>query len=439
MVWLHAGCAIEVDGLALAELLERWTEPLRGEADWLEQVRQTYTLPLPDGSRITASIGRPEACLPALQKLWWATREPRVARQIERLSALDPDDPIRRLARAKKLDLRVALETGIATDPDSRWVDLVLPWLDTPPFSNALEIWHAALALLDRHADPRCLETIQIRSQDTPADLMERFGRQAGLSIHHWLTTRSRHGFPHVTAPSHTLPPAVTPVLDAVDTWLDTLAEAHTPRGELLHAAAGGDRDALMVYADVLCTESDPRGEFIQLEQISRRTPEQRARRDELKKQWRLLVGDLAPVALRDGLAFQHGLPVTLAAHPPPPLDLDRVLGSVDWASVRHLEIRRNPQRRAEPQLALALHARRLSSIRLPDLEVFLHLLSSDGSNAAVHEVIVDAAAEGSWMRHPLSLRALPNLRSLTILHHAHRHTHVLAALQRSLPEVTIL
>lgn len=377
--------------------------------------------------------------LDTLQELWRATRAPAIASRIQALSALDPTDPIRALGTATKSTLVQHLIDARSGPLDARWADLILPWLETPPFSNAFEVWHHALAVLDRQADPRTFEAIRVRATESQAAFKERFGSLNTVRLHTWVHQRVRWGFPSIARPIATLTPAHLQALGPVDAWIAERQAGQTLRSELLHRAAAGDDTALFIYADALSVEDDVRGEFIHLSALTQRTPEQRERLTVLMKDWRALVGDLHSVVLSDGLLLRRGLPVELVVRPAAPVLRASVFQSADWASVEHLEIRRNPQRRSDPTLVFAPHARRLQSVTLPDLATLVQLLAGSGSNPGVHTVILREARPGPWERRSHSLEAIPNLKTLRILQHGPRHSRVTTALKRQFPEVKIL
>ncbi|MEZ4319953.1 MAG: hypothetical protein R3F61_20750 [Myxococcota bacterium] len=445
--WFHPACGAKADRLAVVELVERWGTEIPEAAALVKRARAEYAVRLPRPAELTEAVqqGDRDALATGLRALWWATRHPSVAALLTTLTEQDlaetpvPPKPTRGwlagldpanarqsglrivgASRQTKDPLKVSLDTSLKEPPDPRWVDVVLPWLDVPPYANAVGLWMRVLELLDRLADPRSLDAARSLAALPLATVSARFGRVAAEEIGRWAAVRSVHGFPQVTDPAHVLTPAHVEALASVEEALDRHGSARRrgerDRASLLHAAAAGDDGALLVYADLLAEAGDVRAEHIHLELAgSRRTTEQNARRKALRSDWHLLVGELGPVALREGLQLRRGLVVGLAAIPPRAGDLERVVQSIDWAGVERLELRADARGRIETSLAFAPHARRLRTLLVPDLRAFAEVLESDAVQPSVETIeVLDTTEWLRWRgRFPPDGSAFPALRTI--------------------------
>jgi hypothetical protein len=328
---------------------------------------------------------------------------------------------IQAAGRLTKARLERALHQARSDPPDPRWVDLVLSWFESPPYANPFELWHTALGLLDRLADPRALEVVSSLAERPERWAEDHFGGLSGRAIHRWARVRSEHGFAAVTRPTRALADEDAAQLEQVGEALERRERGRQrdtdARARLLHAAAAGDDGALLVYADLLVDAGDVRGELIQLELAGRaRTAAQRERRKSLKKRWRELTGGLAPALLHDGLRFRRGLVVGAVATAPGTADLEAVIESIDWASVEQLELRPDHQQHIEPRLVFAPHARRLRSLVLPSLEAFEAVVDCEAVQPSIREVEVLDPGEYWASRGHYPLDRLPNLERV-ILH----------------------
>lgn len=443
--WLHVRCAVDLHPFAVAELVERSEQEVPGQAAVLDKVRKVYDGALPDLVQLErdARNGRWPEVAEGLRAAWWSTRSPVLA---DLLRALDGDEEgavgrgaaIRKVGRASKRVVVDELVRAARNPPDPRWVDLVLPWLVDPPFRSGPAFWEAVLTLLDQLADPRVLDAVRVEARRPVAELWTRFGRGAGEQVGRWLAVRASYGFPAVARPAHVLGDDELQTVDGIRTWIrrrNQRAEVAGSRVErLLHAVASGERAAYGVLADHWVERGDPRGELLLLERLGRRrTPEQRERRQELLRDWRSVVGDLALVAQRRGLKLEQGLVVGLSATAPRAQDVAAIMGSPDWATVRYLELRGGRQGRAPLGLVFAANARRLETVRVPDLQHFVALLVATEVQPSVHTVEI-----ADWIvRTPpqgLPRTALPGLRCLRV----DAREEVVHALSAALPGVRV-
>ncbi|MCB9675330.1 MAG: hypothetical protein H6737_09455 [Alphaproteobacteria bacterium] len=453
--WFHPKC-VKRDTLDAAELFERWEAPLPEVAKLLAKLRAPYEAPCPTATEVARAADRNDwdAVATGLRDLWWATRDPLPAGLLSELTALDIEDhPVpakpedawlaaldpgdarqngRRIlgvTRMTKDPLSRAVYTACTDPPDPRWVDLVLGWFDDPPYSSAIYLWYGVLALLDRLADPRVLTRAHVLATDP--DLATRLGGYTARIVSTWAGIRASHGYARVTAASARLDASDREALEGIREALERRGsgqarEART-RADLFHAAAAGDDGALLVLADLLVSAGDPRGELVQLALAGNtRTPAQRKRQKALEKRWREVVGELGPALLRDGLRFRRGLVVGAVATPVGAADLERVVQSVDWASVERLELRFDARHRIEPRLVYAPHARRLRSLVLPNVEAFEDVLDAGGVQPGIRELeLANAAGRGAGTNRPYGLSALPGLTRVVLHGHdghvAHR------------------
>ncbi|MCA9568690.1 MAG: hypothetical protein KC656_12650, partial [Myxococcales bacterium] len=298
-----------------------------------------------------------------------------------------------------------ALDAGCreaaASGWDSRWVDLVLLWLARPPFRLSPEICVAMVGLLDRHADPRGLEVAREIAGLSDTAFRERYGGLAALVLPRWAERRAQSGYPAVTRPARALSEAeeaaLADVEEALEAWQQDEEDRLGREASMLHAAAAGDDDALLVLADLLAARGDPRGEWLQIEALG--DPRHRERRKALRKRPEQLLGDLGAVALQAGLRFRRGLPVSLTAVAPRPGDLERVLASPDWAPVERLELRAGRTGEVPVELVLAEHARRLVRVVVPDQDALEALLDLEGPAVPVETVEVLEPVSGRFVR----------------------------------------
>lgn len=427
--WHHPGCLDEP--LVLAEVFEQLGRP---------PSVATGGEPLPDQAARLVRVGRtsdPAALAEGLLALWTATRSPSCATALARLDGLQggsvPARPeaaglvsaapdalaagarIRAIGRLKKVDLVKALARAGREPPDPRWVDLVLGCFQEPPYRFGPESWDAIAAVLDRAADPRVLPAVQRLVALDVGTFRSRFGAGA-VALGPWCVARASGGYPRVTRPSRELSAGEQEALATLTAILEaTSGRQSDGRGreaDLLHAAAAGDDGALAVLADRWSGRDDPRGEWVLLELLGRRrTPAQRARRKELQKAWRSVAGELAPILLRRGLRWRRGLVVGASVVPARASDRDRILGSPDWASVEHLDLRTSPAGKLDLDVAYAPHARRLTSLTLPGGEALRALFTRSGSPPPVTEIHIDGWL--SFSRRPTRTRHWPSLQAV--------------------------
>ncbi|MCB9674259.1 MAG: hypothetical protein H6737_04030 [Alphaproteobacteria bacterium] len=305
----------------------------------------------------TAALARGDrrGAIDALIAAWRAHPSAALGDAIDRLSALDRVVPLGRSALAEarrtasmpaehlqgrlrmhlpQLQHKAAtaiLEAQVERPRDPRWTPLLLQWLDAPPFLSGREFWQAVLQLAAHTADPR---------------LNPRLAR--GLDSMPW----ELHGFisqrvwSFAQAESASWPDPAPIDLSALEPAIAAAERAHAAqdalRAELFERIARDpdDREALAVFADLLVSDDDPRGELVSIALSGQTGREAKRRVRELEKEHGLSwMGDLAPHVLQSGLAFHHGVPTGARVVFKQARQVPSALGDPAWRLFRELEL----------------------------------------------------------------------------------------------------
>ncbi|MEZ4321052.1 MAG: hypothetical protein R3F61_26470 [Myxococcota bacterium] len=322
-----------------------------------------------DAAVADAKRGAWSEAIDVLLSAWWSTRSPEVAERITAISAseveraggiptgraleafvsgLDAEDALQRglaiaaAGRATKSAMPDALSAALTGPPDPRWIDLVLPWFDDPPWQNAGFVWERVRRIVDRLADPRVKPMLDVLRQER-AGIAMRYGWDGAFELEAWVRSHDDAWFAAQLASTVPLDDAQRGALRALDGLLerrlDRTASAAIRLRDLYEAAAAGSADARLVLADLFAAEGDLRGEYLQL---CAAEPDRRVRgrlRELEQHHWRALLGGLAPVVLKRGLRLEHGLPVEVVATSRRPADIEEVRSALEWASVEVLEL----------------------------------------------------------------------------------------------------
>ncbi|KIG14400.1 hypothetical protein DB30_06875 [Enhygromyxa salina] len=303
-----------------------------------------------------------EARLDQLLAAWQASRQPAIAAAIAELGAAlgpslgaDPHDldawhaqasaapaRIRRelLDRLDKTNWKKALaqlEVIAGWPADPRTVDALLALIDRAPYRShpARALWERVYTLLLELADPRTLAALP-----APDTYVRQFPpEQTKRTIARRLTDLRER-----LAELPELPPLTDEETGLLDR-LRPLATAKRPDDEQLLADiyANPDDDApRAVYADLLTSYGDPRGELIALQLLTKPGKPQRDRIKQLLREHQIAwLGELADVALALDLRYERGFPAAIT------LDggasqaaIERLTGHRAWRTVTALDVR---------------------------------------------------------------------------------------------------
>jgi hypothetical protein len=443
--WFHLTCAA-VCFAEVEPLMDDWTGP--GGAE-LDEARRRMSADRPGGpvcldEAVAAATRRDwPVVLREVLAAWRACRDVRLARLADALTddavrdvggiptgpaldafldRLDPSDPVQRglriraAVRAKKREMPAVLGEAFVGPLDPRWVDLVLPWFETPPWRDAAALWRRVLMLAERTLDPRLEEALDGLRYSAPLPM----GAVAGYWVREWSTRHPEGALSARRAAATELSTDQVAQLEAIVRALAkgrvSAADATEQVRGLVQRGARGDDAALLVLADRHAAVDDPRGEYIQLALRADRAGKAAARKLE-RTSWRSLLGALAPVVFKRGLVFERGLPVEVVASSRKPSDIDAVRDATEWASVRTLHLV-PPAGQTEAILGLVTPAQTgLVTIRATLTPASLSALLSEGPEMPTVRTIEVVAPWSGLQRGMLSVDRcrFPNLEVLVL------------------------
>ncbi len=367
--WFHLECAAICYPVEVERPIARWSAD-RGRDD-IEAALARRRDEAPGGpveleSVVQAAERRDwPTVLAGVLQAWRASRDVRLARLASALTddavrevggiptgprleaftdGLDPTDPVQRglliraSGRAKKRAMPQLLGRGVLWPLDPRWVDLVLPWFETPPWRDAGGVWLGVLAIANRTVDSRLEEALDRLRYTAPLPM----GAMGAHWVRDWLVRHPEGALARRRAGATPLTDEHLAQLEAIVRSLSAARSTHQDEAAqtaaLYRRAAEGDDAALLVLADRLLAVDDIRGEFIQLSARDDRAGRSAARALQ-RGSWRALLGPLAPVVYKRGLTFERGLPTAVVASSRKPADIESVQDCVEWASVRSLHL----------------------------------------------------------------------------------------------------
>jgi uncharacterized protein (TIGR02996 family) len=304
-----------------------------------------------------------EARLDHLLAAWQASRQPAIAASIAELGAAlgpslgaDPHDldawhaqasgaPARirgelldRLDKTNWKNALAQLEVIAGWPADPRTVDALLALIDRAPYRShpARVLWQRVYTLLIDLADPRTLAALPSEpdayARQFPRDETKRSIARRLADLRERLTELPD-------------PPGLT---DAETELLTQLRPSTTTKRVddeqlLADIYANPDDDAARaVYADLLTSYGDPRGELIALQLLAKPGKPQRDRIKQLLREHQIAwLGELADVALALDLRYERGFPAAIT------LDggasqaaIERLTGHRAWRTVTALDVR---------------------------------------------------------------------------------------------------
>ncbi|MEZ4317832.1 MAG: TIGR02996 domain-containing protein [Myxococcota bacterium] len=285
---------------------------------------------------------------------WRAAPSAALADLIDRLDPLDPCLPMGRSAIAEarsagsiagpRIPDRLSLHLGqlqqkgavailhahSALEPDPRWTHVLRSWLDAPPFLSGREFWHAAFGLMGHTADPRLIARLSAGLDSMPWEVRNFIG------VGTWAQALDR-----CQSSVDPGPPADLSTLEPLVAALErTRAAQDALRAELFERVARDpdDREARLVYADLLLQDEDPHGELIALSERTDKAAKSRSRA--LVKEHGLgFMGPLAPYTLQSGLALEHGIPRGARIVFKSASQVESVLDAPHWRLLRELDL----------------------------------------------------------------------------------------------------
>lgn len=317
----------------------------------------------PMSSQLQAAVhSQGEARLEHLLAAWQARRQPEVARSIAELGAAlgsslgaDPHDldawhaqaggaPARirgeLLDRLDKTNWKKALaqlEVIAGWPADPRTVDALLALIDRAPYRShpARSLWQRAYDLLIELADPRTLAALPEPdgyARQFPRDETKRSIARRLADLRERLAELPE-------------PPALTDAEAELLTRLRPSATSKRVSEEQLLADIYENPDddtTRAVYADLLTSRGDPRGELITLQLLAKPAKPQRDRIKQLLREHQIAwLGELADVALAMDLRYERGFPAAIS------LDggasqaaIERLTGHLAWRTVTALDVR---------------------------------------------------------------------------------------------------
>ncbi|HVH97514.1 MAG TPA: TIGR02996 domain-containing protein [Enhygromyxa sp.] len=393
-----------------------------------------------------------EARLDHLLAAWQATRQPEVARSIAELGAAagrslnaDPHDLDAWHAQASGAPARIRgelldrldmtnwrkalaqLEVIGGWSADPRTVDALLALIDRAPYRShpARVLWQRVYDLLGELADPRALAALP-----EPEGYARQFPREeTQRSIARRLTDlRERLA----ALPE---PPALT---DAEAELLSQLRPSTTTKpvseAQLLADIYANPEDDTprAVYADLLSSRGDPRGELIALQLLAKLGKPQRDRIKQLLRDHQIAwLGELADVALALDLRYERGFPAAIT------LDggasqaaIERLTGHAAWRTVHALDVRGDRPGYADflaDEVFFGL--RELTSVSATALLRFVVPAPRGLTRMVLSGDFEDALLPASIREGILSGVGLPQLRTLGLqVDRANRLTSVLAS-----------
>lgn len=371
-----------------------------------------------------------------LLQLWLETRAPEVSEAIEaqapRLARpLSPKSAngLRRQARwlaacvepdqATFTTLCESLHGGFSSDVSAR-LRIVATWPDDPRVSSALVamwerpshlnvstafLWRELSAALVARADARSLQRLEA---------VQAMG--AG-----WVRLFKPHMRPLIPA---LLDEASKALRLAVKQWkVRPLTEAERKRlrdskpaaghADLLAAVYAHPRDRSLreVYGDWLSAQADPRGEFIALQCLEKRTIIQSRRMAQLLrehgKKW---LGPLAGVV--EVVEWQHGFPSSVIVSSKSSMRVGRMVGHPAWSTVLTLSPRGYPPVIAHPSMQHLLRW----VVWPSDLNALLRL----GGPYPVRSIVFPSADGLKCFRAIAKTTALPQLSEVIVQRDVH-------------------
>jgi uncharacterized protein (TIGR02996 family) len=293
---------------------------------------------------------------------WQASRQPELARLIAELAAevgpslgADPHDrdawhaqassaPARirgeLLSRIDKTNWKPALaqlEVIAGWPADPRTVDALLALIDRAPYRShpARALWQRVYALLLELADPRTLAALpepEVYARQFPREETKRSIARRLADLRERLAALPE-------------PPAPTDAEAELLARLRPSASTKPVSEDQLLADIYANPDAdtsRAVYADLLTSRGDPRGELIALQLLPKLGKPQRDRIKQLLREHQLAwLGELADVALAMDLRYERGFPAALS------LDggaseaaIERLTGHPAWRTLTALDVR---------------------------------------------------------------------------------------------------
>ena len=304
-----------------------------------------------------------EARLDRLLAAWQGSRQPLIATLVaEHAATLDPvlgADPhdldawqaqaaqanarergelLARIDTTKWPRALAQLEVVATWPADPRTVDTLLALVERAPYRShpARAVWQRIYALLIELADPRALAALP-----RPGAYTRQFPRAETQRSMAARLTELRERLAALPEPA--------PLTEAEAAAIERLRPAAPDRAPIDEAQlladvyANPDDDApRAVYADLLTSRGDPRGELISLQLLPKPGKPQRDRVKQLLREHQMVwLGELADVALASDLRYVRGFPAALS------LDggaskaaIERLTGHPAWRTLHELDVR---------------------------------------------------------------------------------------------------
>jgi uncharacterized protein (TIGR02996 family) len=314
-------------------------------------------------SQLHAAVSEQGAArLEHLLAAWQASRQPEVARLVAEFgSALglglgtDPHDLDAWHAQARgapaqirgelldRLDMTnwkkalAQLEVIAGWPADPRTVDALLALIDRAPYRShpARALWQRVYDLLVALADPRTLAALP--EPDGYADQFPRDETKRSIA-------RRLADLRERLAELPEVPALTDPEAELLTRMRPSTTSKLVSEGQLLsNVYANPDDDASRaVYADLLTSRGDPRGELITLQLLAKPGKPQRDRIKQLLREHQLAwLGELGDIALAMDLRYERGFPAAIT------LDggasqaaIERLTGYPAWRTVTALDVR---------------------------------------------------------------------------------------------------
>jgi uncharacterized protein (TIGR02996 family) len=396
-------------------------------------------------SRLQAAVdSQGEARLDHLLADWQARRQPELARLVAELGAevspslgADPHDrdawhaqasgaPARirgeLLDRLDKTNWKPALaqlEVIAGWPADPRTVDALLALIDRAPYRShpARALWKRVYDLLLELADPRTLALLP-----EPDGYARQFPREETQRSIARRLADLRERLAALPEP---------PVLTEAEAELlarlrpSTTSKRVSEDQLLADIYANPDADtSRAVYADLLTSRGDPRGELIALQLLPKLAKPQRDRIKQLLREHQIAwLGELADVALAMDLRYERGFPAALS------LDggasqaaIERLTGHRAWRTLTTLDVRGDRPGYADflaDEVFFAL--RELTTVSATALRRFVVRAPRALTRMVVSGGFDDPTLPAPIREDILSGVGLPQLRTLGLQHYGNR------------------